>query len=208
MSNNTNKPASPQPANRSPRFGSAMVFYLVLIVLLVVFSAMMFGDRTMGRDQTTLSDVMEIIENRDLTVNKVDVNGTSVTIEYKDLSGLNQTLTQRVPYEYVDDLIAKLDEYKSQGYIDDYNYTEPVDWATIINGLSLIGLVVVAAVIFINFNRQTKDSNSVFSFGSNRARLTNPNEIKLKFTDVAGSVEEKEELSEVVDFLKSPKKYK
>ncbi|MCR5592499.1 MAG: ATP-dependent zinc metalloprotease FtsH [Saccharofermentans sp.] len=208
MSNNTNKPASPQPANRSPRFGSAVIFYMVLIVLLVIFSSMMFGDRAMGRDQTTLSDVMEIIEDRDLTVNKVDVNGTSVTIEYEDLTGLKQTLTQRVPYEYVDDLIAKLDEYKAEGYIDDYNYTEPVDWATIINGLSLIGLVVVAAVIFINFNRQTKDSNSVFSFGNNRARLTNPNEIKVKFTDVAGSVEEKEELSEVVDFLKSPKKYK
>lgn len=208
MSNDSNKQSAPQPVNRPPKIGSALIFYFVLIALLIVFSVMMFGDRGMGRDVSTLSDVMEIIENRDYTVNSVEVNGTTVSIEYRDLSGLNQTMTQKVPYEYVDDLIDKLDQYKNDGLISGYNYTEPVDWATIINGLSLLGLVAVAIVIFVNFGRQTKDSNSVFSFGSNRARLTNPNDMKVKFTDVAGSVEEKEELSEVVDFLKNPKKYK
>ncbi|MBQ1295676.1 MAG: ATP-dependent zinc metalloprotease FtsH, partial [Clostridiales bacterium] len=46
-----------------------------------------------------------------------------------------------------------------------------------------------------------------FSFGSNRARVSDPNKDKVKFSDVAGSVEEKEELQEIVDFLKNPKKY-
>ena len=209
MSNNSNhNDTSRPPVNRPPRIGTTAIFYFVLIALLLVFSTVLFGNRNGIADKTTLSDVVDIIENRDYSINQVDVNGTSVTVEYKDLSGATQQITQNVPYEYVDDLIQKLEEYKSEGLISSYNYKEPIDWTMILNTLSIIGLGVLAVVIFVNLNRQAKDGNSVFSFGNNRARLTSPNEIKVKFTDVAGSVEEKEELSEVVDFLKYPKKYK
>lgn len=209
MSNSPeNNESNKMPTSRPPKFGSAIIFYVVLIGLLLLFSTMMFGNRDGGSDQTTLSDVVEIIENNDYQVNKIDVNGTTVTIEYKDLQGLNRTTTQNIPYEYVDDLINKLDEYKSEGLIDNYNYTEPVDWGMILNALSILGMVIIAVIIFVNLNRQTRGENSVFSFGNNRAKLTGPNEINVKFADVAGSVEEKEELSEIVDFLKNPKKYK
>ena len=209
MSNSPeNNEPSKIPSDRPPKIGSAIFFYVGLIALLLIFSTMMFGNRNGGADKTTLSDVVDIIENSDYEVKSVDVNGTTVSIEYTNLQGLSQTTTQNIPYEYVDDLINKLDEYKSEGLIDNYNYTEPVDWGMILNGLSIIGMIVIAVIIFVNLNRQTRGENSVFSFGNNRARLTSPNEIKVKFTDVAGSVEEKEELSEIVDFLKSPKKYK
>lgn len=209
MSNSPeNNEPNKTPSSRPPRFGSAALFYVVLIAILLIFSTMMFGNRNGNADKTKLSDVVDIIENSDYTVNNIDVNGTAVTIEYTDLQGLPQKTTQNVPYEYVDDLINKLDEYKSEGLIENYNYTEPVDWAMILNGLSILGMVVLAVIIFVNLNRQTKGENGVFSFGNNRARLTSPNEIKVKFSDVAGSVEEKEELAEVVDFLKNPKKYK
>ena len=207
MSNNSNKGASPKPGNRPPRFGSALIFYVVLIVILLVVSTMMFGDRNGSRARTTLSDIMDVIENRDYDVSLVEINGTSVTVTYSDLQGLSQTMTQNIPYEYIDDLVIKLDDYKADGLIDDYNYTEPIDWSTIINALSLVGFVVIAVIIFINLNRQTREGNNVFSFGNNRARLSSPSDIKVKFADVAGSIEEKEELSEIVDFLKNPKKY-
>ncbi len=212
MSNNSNKHDSsknpPRTPNRPPRFGSALLFYGILIVLLLVFSTVMFGNRNGTAAETTLSDVMEIIENSDYSVSEVEVNGTTVTIQYRDLSGMEQTVTHSVPYAYVPDLINKLEDYKNDGLISSYDYTEPIDWTAILNALSIIGFIVLAVVIFINLNRQSRDGNSVFSFGSNRARLTSPDEIKVKFTDVAGSVEEKEELAEVVDFLKNPKKYK
>ena len=66
---------------------------------------------------------------------------------------------------------------------------------------------IIIIVLFINISRQSREGSSVFSFGNNRARVSDPNKIKVKFSDVAGSVEEKEELSEIVDFLKNPKKY-
>jgi len=70
------------------------------------------------------------------------------------------------------------------------------------------GSAVLVVMIFLNLNRQSKDGNSVFSFGNSRARVMDPNKKdKVTFKDVAGSIEEKEELSEIVDFLKNPKKY-
>ena len=51
-------------------------------------------------------------------------------------------------------------------------------------------------------------ANNAMTFGKSRAKLFDQSKAKILFKDVAGADEEKEELSEVVDFLKNPKKYK
>ena len=63
-------------------------------------------------------------------------------------------------------------------------------------------------LIFFLMNRQGNGANAkAMNFGKSRARMTSQNEIKVTFADVAGLKEEKEELEEIVDFLKAPKKY-
>ena len=63
-------------------------------------------------------------------------------------------------------------------------------------------------LIFFLMNRQGGGANAkAMNFGKSRARMTSQNEIKVTFADVAGLKEEKEELEEIVDFLKAPKKY-
>ncbi len=63
-------------------------------------------------------------------------------------------------------------------------------------------------LIFFLMNRQSGGANSkAMNFGKSRARMSTQNEIKVTFADVAGLKEEKEELEEIVDFLKAPRKY-
>lgn len=70
------------------------------------------------------------------------------------------------------------------------------------------GPMILIIVIFYFFFRQIQiGGGKAMSFGKSRARLLNPNEKKVTFSDVSGVEEAKEELEEVVDFLKDPKKY-
>lgn len=69
-------------------------------------------------------------------------------------------------------------------------------------------LMIVAVVfIFMLMNRPTGANAKAMNFGRNRAKMSNPSDKRVTFSQVAGLQEEKEELEEIVDFLKSPKKY-
>ncbi len=196
--------------NETRRPGSGLLFYGLMLVVLVVLASVFWGGNYGKKEETTLSDVIECIESDKNDVSMVEVNGTVVTIKYK-ASGAqyDSEMTQQIPYEYVDDLISKLEKAKAAGQIDDYTYTEPFDWSTLVQILIMVGSIVLVVFIFLSMSRQGKDANGLFSFGSNRARVMDPNKKdKITFKDVAGSIEEKEELSEIVDFLKDPKKYR
>ena len=187
--------------------GGGLFFYVLMIVVLIAFSTIVFGGNYGQKEKATLSDVMSIIEDDNNEVSLVEIKGTTVTVTYKNEAGLNVEVTQDVPYEFVDDLVLKLDKAKASGKIVSYNYSEPFDWSLIVNVVMFGVSIIIVVVLFLSITRQSRDGNSVFSFGNNRARLSDPNKDKVKFSDVAGSVEEKEELQEIVDFLKNPKKY-
>lgn len=74
--------------------------------------------------------------------------------------------------------------------------------------LPMIFMVVIVVVMFGLINRQSSGGgNKMMNFGKSRAVMTSPNAKKVSFKDVAGLQEEKEDLQEIVDFLKNPKKY-
>ena len=75
---------------------------------------------------------------------------------------------------------------------------------TLVPTLLIIGGV---AVLFMLMNRPTGANAKAMNFGRNRAKMSNPSDKHITFAQVAGLKEEKEELEEIVDFLKNPKKY-
>ncbi len=86
-----------------------------------------------------------------------------------------------------------------------YNYANPDSGAGWGNFL-YIAILVVSVIMFIVILRATSGgSGKIMSFGKTKARVTT--NIKVRFSDVAGAEEEKEELAEVVEFLKNPKKF-
>lgn len=71
----------------------------------------------------------------------------------------------------------------------------------------LIIIVITAAIWFFILRSQAGGGGKVMSFGKSKARLSDPSKNPITFADVAGAEEEKEELQEMVDFLKNPKAY-
>ena len=101
--------------------GGGLFFYILMIVVLIAFSTIVFGGNYGQKEKATLSDVMSIIEDENNEVSLVEIKGTTVTVTYKNEAGLNVEVTQDVPYEFVDDLVLKLDKAKASGKIVSYN---------------------------------------------------------------------------------------
>ncbi len=104
--------------------------------------------------------------------------------------------------------VGKLEEFLQE---NDVKYSlEDVPKESIIMSAVLPSLITLCGIflLFMLMNRQNGGTNSkAMNFGKSRARMSTQNEIKVTFADVAGLKEEKEELEEIVDFLKAPRKY-
>ncbi len=104
--------------------------------------------------------------------------------------------------------VGKVEEFLQE---NDVKYSlEDVPKESIIMSAVLPSLITLCGIflLFMLMNRQNGGTNSkAMNFGKSRARMSTQNEIKVTFADVAGLKEEKEELEEIVDFLKAPRKY-
>ncbi len=87
-------------------------------------------------------------------------------------------------------------------------FNEPTDWNTMVNIGGTLLVLVVGGVLFYFFIRQFQGANNqALSFGKSRARMFSGDRPTVTFEDVAGVKESKEELKEVVEFLREPQKF-
>lgn len=204
---NVNKNAS----NLSRSF----LFTLVLIGFgaLLIYS---FNSNTVKKTEVPISEVIARANDPNGDIKKITVTGNNldITLKGKDqptetsIKDGSGTLYDQGLVNYCDKLVDE-ELTKCQENYPVIEYKEDVNTWGIILDVALTVLPIIAIVIFFSWMmKQANMANSQsMSFGKSRARLYGPDKKKVTFKDVAGNEAAKQDLTEIVDFLKSPKKY-
>ncbi|HPX93723.1 MAG TPA: ATP-dependent zinc metalloprotease FtsH [Bacillota bacterium] len=188
------------------KFGGFSFYIILMIVIMAVTFMMSRGDRS---KDATLFDVEQMIKSG--TVESVTIDGATLNLKMTDKAvseGSPASVKKDIPADSIDSYLEILRLAKEEGHIASFDYNRPTDFGSILNGIiMLLMLVSLGAFVFISYARRDSEGKTALSFGKSRATLADPSQIRVTFDDVAGAEEEKDELQEVVDFLKNPKKY-
>ncbi|MBI4965108.1 MAG: ATP-dependent metallopeptidase FtsH/Yme1/Tma family protein [Desulfomonile tiedjei] len=172
--------------------GLWLVICLVMIFLFHLFNQQKTADKTIP-----YSTFRQEVDQK--AIKSVDMQGNRLKGRYVDGSGSFRTLAPPHDNELVPTLLKK--NIDVQVLPDDDN---PWYLTALISWLPMIFLI----AIFVFFMRQMQaGGGKAMSFGKSRARLISEAQNKITFQDVAGVEEAKEELSEIIDFLREPKKF-
>ena len=184
----------------------SLLSYIVLAFILigVVFLFDMMNQKV---NNLTYDQFMDAINKDEVTEIVIIPRSRASLYEIQGkLKGYNdnETFVLKVPLaEEV--MTVLLNAEKEKGFKLD-TVADPSSSTLLLFIVNVLPMVIILAVGFIFVTKQMGNANKSMDFGKSRARLSKDNR-KVTFQDVAGLTEEKEEVSELIDFLKNPKKF-
>jgi len=184
---------------KKPNIFSNIFFYIFLfLAIYLVFAG--FQDSSFTQEEISIGEAVRLIEEekvQDITVinDKIEIlerNGTRVYAKKENSISFDQILSNN-----------EVDRSKIAGKLE---VRQQATFSEILSPILMFGLPLL--ILFFFLRQLRGQSGDIMSFGKSRARLFAKGQQKITFNDVAGCEEAKREMSEIVDFLKSPAKYR
>ena len=175
------------------------MWLIIGIIVIVLLSSIMENNSA----KMTYSELITSIENREVENIKISSDGSLATVKLK-----NSKLEKEVSIPSLDSFMTYTEDYLKTGEFTLEEEKESI-WITIFSLITPFGLLIIFFIFwFMMMSTGQQGGSKTMSFGKSKARLVNAGEKnRVTFDDVAGVDEEKEELQEIVEFLKNPKKF-
>lgn len=188
-----------------------LIYVVLFLVLLFAFVYMSF-DKTGNRGtKTTVAEAIQLINDKKISAVwyregdfRMMLKENSSVKDSKDFpSNSDYYFSVGSTTEHEAVINATLAVTFDDNSKIDLSFSQSVDYWSYITPILYIGGIALFVIFF--FKMMNRSNSSAMSFGRSKARQSN--NVKVRFSDIAGADEEKEELAEIVEFLKNPKKF-
>ena len=191
-----NKNGGPQN-NKRRGFKNAGFVAIIILLLLIVVAAYA---QPSNLKEVAISDVIRRANSSESNIEKLEISGNKVSITKKGESKPSETsykepnavLTEAITNGNVELRVAPEDSAADK-------------WFAV--GLNFGPIIIIVLLFYFIYRSAQGQGNQALSFGKSRARLYGNEKNEVTFKDIAGNDEAKQDLSEVVEFLKYPKKF-
>ncbi len=193
------------------RFKRSFFIYLLIFIVLIVVVFSVFP-RGGGSNEIPLAggteSLLDRIENDAGRIETIQVSSNKVTLDYRDGAESYETNVPETGFDLFEFLDREGVDVGSQGF-PDVRVGGGGGFGSTIGSLfiNLLPFLLIFGLIFFFLRQAQGQGSQAMSFGKSKARLVTANRPSVTFNDVAGADEAKEELQEVVEFLKFPERF-
>ena len=177
----------------------------IAIFLLIAGMAWFFTNSTPREDTQKINTTQMVEYLKDKEVKSINISDTKMTATLKDGDEVYAYVNSTVDYEFIYEGYIVPQVKKGTLELESDEPEKESIWVSLLPTLLMVGVMIVFFILIMN---QSGGGGKAMSFGKSRAKMQKDGgQKKITFNDVAGLKEEKEELEEIVDFLRNPLKY-